>query len=70
METKEGGMRVSIDKGKCVCTGTCSLIAPDVFAIENYSELVVLDPEPDETLRDVVVDAAEQCPTGAIEIAD
>ncbi|MER7363955.1 ferredoxin [Nonomuraea wenchangensis] len=64
-------MRVSVDKDVCACTGTCALIAPEVFAIENHSELVVLDPEPvDDTLRDLVVDAAEQCPTGAIEITE
>ncbi|MGI5159264.1 ferredoxin [Microbispora sp. CA-102843] len=63
-------MKVSVDKDMCACTGTCALIAPEVFAIENHSELVVLDPEPADALRDLVVDAAEQCPTGAIEITE
>ncbi|MEV4381068.1 ferredoxin [Streptosporangium sp. NPDC049644] len=61
-------MRVSVDSDRCVCTGTCAFVAPQVFAIENHSELVVLRPEPDESLRDLVLDAEEQCPTGAIQV--
>lgn len=63
-------MKVSVDWDACVCTGTCALVAPDVFAIENHSQLVVLQPNPSESLRDVVIDAADQCPTGAITITD
>lgn len=62
-------MRVTVDASRCACTGTCTLVAPEVFEIQGIT-LVVLQDEPAESQRAAVLDAAEQCPTEAIHVVD
>ena len=67
-------MRVTVDGARCVGSGTCVAIAPDLFALDD-GRARVLDPgEPgartdrdDDRTADDVEEAVESCPVQAIE---
>ena len=61
-------MKVTVDYDKCVSSGSCTQVAPEVFEIRDDGFLYVLQEEPPEELREKVVEAEEFCPTGAITI--
>lgn len=61
-------MRVVVDMDKCQDHGQCAFAAPEVFQIDAAGKLVVLQEEPDESLRDNVEEAADVCPVQAITI--
>lgn len=53
-----------IDEAACAAHGDCAIVAPDVFVIEDVA-VVVGDGPPD-----LVLAAAEACPSAAIEVVD
>ena len=61
-------MKVKVNKDACIGCGACASICPDVFELndEGLSEAKV--EEVKEELQDEVRDAADSCPTGAIEV--
>jgi ferredoxin len=62
-----GRWRLSVDPHLCVCSGSCTAIAPHRFEMTDEGSrptAELLDPDDD------VVEAAETCPTGAITVAD
>ena len=61
-------IRVIVDRDVCQNHGQCVFAAPQVFELDEEGELVVLDDEPDESLRDAVEEAADVCPVQAITI--
>ena len=63
-------MRVKVNKDACIGCGACAAICDEVFEIndEGLSEAKV--EEVKEELQDEVRDAADSCPTGAIEIEE
>lgn len=68
-------MKAKVNKDLCIGCGACAAIVPDVFRIgdDGLAE-VITDNEVKETeiskdLIDEVKDAAEGCPTSAIEIS-
>ena len=61
-------IKVIVDRDVCQNHGQCVFAAPQVFELDEEGELVVLDDEPDESLRDAVEEAADVCPTQAITI--
>lgn len=61
-------MKVDVDLGMCVSSGSCANVCPEVFELGDDGYLHVLQPEPDEALRTSVDEAAELCPTGAISV--
>ena len=63
-------MKVVVDRTKCQDHGQCVIAAPEVFAMDDNSKLVLLQEEPPESLREVVEDAADVCPEQAIRIED
>lgn len=61
--------RVLIDLGRCQGYANCVIVAPDVFDVdEQTGTAVLLQDNPDESHRDAVQAAVEQCPTEAISI--
>lgn len=63
-------MRVRVNKDLCTACGVCEGLVPEVFSLENGPVAeVLLDPVPEE-LEDLVREAAENCPDGAIEIEE
>jgi ferredoxin len=63
-------MRVRVNKDLCSACGVCEGPVPAVCSLETEPYAVVpLDPVPEE-LEDLVREAAENCPEGAIEIVE
>ena len=59
---------VQVDRSLCASTGTCEMIAPDLFEISDDGDLIVLaDPVPDDQV-DAARKAARECPTRALKI--
>jgi ferredoxin len=62
-------MRVVVDPDKCADHGQCVFAAPEVFQLDENGKLVYRS-DPDESLRDLVEEAADVCPLQAITIED
>jgi ferredoxin len=56
--------QVEIDEGACAAHGDCVEIAPDVFILEDVARVIGNGPD------DLVLAAAEGCPSTAIRILD
>ncbi|MFD6064039.1 ferredoxin [Rhodococcus wratislaviensis] len=64
-------MQVEVDVPKCVASGQCVMLAPDVFDQRDEDGMVVLlDANPDESQRGVVEESATVCPAAAIRVSD
>ena len=73
-------MKVKVNKDACIGCGACAAICDEVFEIndEGLSEVKVEEENKEkeefvsvkEELQDEVRDAADSCPTGAIEVEE
>ena len=61
-------MRVVVHVDKCIGSGACEMLAPEVFEIGDDMKCRLLIDEPGHQLHDDVEMAAEACPTRAIDI--
>lgn len=62
-------MRVKVDMDVCEAHGECVLAAPEIFELGDDDEKVtVLDPEPEEDLREKAERAMKACPVDAITV--
>ncbi|MFT5219516.1 MAG: ferredoxin [Gammaproteobacteria bacterium] len=60
-------LKVSIDRKKCVGSGNCVYVAPEVFSQDDCDGIVILLIEhPIESLSSAVAEAQRQCPSMAI----
>ena len=59
---------ITIDYDRCVGTAMCKAFAKRTFALNEKGLAVVVDPGGDDVDR--IVNAAEQCPMGAIKVKD
>ncbi|MGI6259428.1 MAG: ferredoxin [Anaerolineaceae bacterium] len=63
-------MRVRVDEDLCIGCGVCEGIVPEVFRIEHlYAAEVMMDPIT-EDFEDLVRQATEGCPEGAITLEE
>lgn len=64
-------MRVKIEpRDDCVSDGICAEECPDVFTMDDDGLASVINGEPDESLREAVLTAAEECPVDIIIVED
>ncbi|WP_327675767.1 MULTISPECIES: ferredoxin [unclassified Streptomyces] len=64
-------MKVEVDVPKCVASGQCVLIAPDVFdQCDDDGMVVLLDESPAPELHDGVRESATVCPAAAIRVQE
>ncbi|WP_326613441.1 ferredoxin [Streptomyces scopuliridis] len=64
-------MKVEVDVPKCVASGQCVLIAPEVFDQRDEDGMVVLlDQAPGPELHTVVRESAMVCPAAAIHVVE
>ena len=58
------GCIAKVDELECAAHGDCALVAPGVFEVDDVARVVGDAP------RDVLIEAAEACPAGAITVLD
>lgn len=63
-------MKVKVDYDMCASTGGCMQVSPEVFEVRTDGYLYILQEQPDPALWEKVKQAAELCPTAAIELVD
>ena len=77
-EEGEGGIRVEVDGDKCLGFGSCVIVSPDVFRLDerpgkgvfqSRAKLDVLDQSGGKDFENLLI-AAQSCPTQAITIVD
>ncbi len=78
MEEREGGTKVEVDPDKCLGFGSCVIVSPDVFRLDerpghgvfrSRAKLDVLDEAGGKDYENLLI-AAQSCPTQAITIID
>ena len=61
-------LEIRVDRDRCAGITMCVQFAPGVFGLDDEGQSMVLDA--DGAAREVVVDAASQCPMEAITVVD
>lgn len=77
-EEREGGIKVEVDADKCLGFGSCVIVSPDVFRLDerpgqgvfqSRAKLDVLDEAGGKDYENLLI-ASQSCPTQAITIID
>lgn len=64
-------MKVAVEQDRCVASGQCVLLAPDVFdQRDEDGSVVLLQDNPPTELDDDVREAALVCPALAIQLVE
>ncbi|MER6502474.1 ferredoxin [Streptomyces sp. NPDC001455] len=63
-------MRVTTDYDRCVGSGQCALLSPEVFDQDDDGLVLVLQEKPVAALHGRVRRAADLCPSRSIQIHD
>ena len=63
-------MKVKVNRDACIGCGACAAICPYVFEIDDEGLSVAKTEEVEEDKKQEVQDAADSCPTGAIEVEE
>lgn len=63
-------MKVTVEAPLCIGSGSCEMLAPDIFAVGDDGIAAVLVDEVDATQEASARQAAAGCPTQAIIVAD
>lgn len=63
-------MKVKVNRDSCIGCGACAAICDDVFEIDDEGLSTVKKEEVDDDKKQEVQDAADSCPTGAIEVEE
>ncbi|CCY79804.1 tRNA (guanine-N(7)-)-methyltransferase [Mycoplasma sp. CAG:877] len=63
-------MKVKVNEDACIGCGACCAIADSIFEIGDNGLSEVKKEEVQEDEKQAVRDAAEACPTGAIEVEE
>ncbi|MFJ5262518.1 ferredoxin [Streptomyces sp. NPDC088387] len=61
-------MRVTTERDRCVGSGQCAMLSPDVFDQDDAGLVIVLREEPSEGDRAEVLQAADLCPSRSIQV--
>lgn len=60
--------KIKVDRDLCIGVGTCAVLAPKTFEVDDELKAVILDPKghDDET----IIEAAKSCPVFAVVLED
>ena len=61
-------MRVVLEMGKCIGSGNCDMLAPEVFEVRDDMVCHILVEEPGPDLAEDTELAVESCPTRALRL--
>jgi ferredoxin len=64
----ERKVTVRVDHGLCIGNAMCRAVAPKAFGADAEGQAVVADPEA-ESLENLI-EAVDNCPTGAVVVLD
>ena len=62
--------RVEVDRERCVGSGSCEMLAPEVFEVGDDGVVAVLRPLSGPDDRALAEDAVQACPTRALSLID
>jgi len=62
------GLRVIGDGDKCIASGQCGHLMPDVFDNDDDGIVVVTNPHPDPAFAEGIRHAVEICPAQALSL--
>lgn len=57
-------MKITIDRDLCIGAGTCTVVDPETFYLDDELRAVVKNPKGDS--KDTIIEAAKVCPVFAI----
>jgi ferredoxin len=63
-------MRVRVDRARCLGTGGCEAVAPEVFEVGEDGVVAVLGDEVGPAEEGAVRDAVDSCPTLALSLEE
>lgn len=63
-------MKAKVNKDICIGCGACQAIVPDVFELEDDGLAACKVEKIEESKKEDVLDAADSCPTSAIEVEE
>ncbi|MFE2046289.1 ferredoxin [Streptomyces sp. NPDC059477] len=61
-------MRVSAERDRCVGSGQCAMLSPEVFDQDDDGLVLILQEEPPEELREEVLQATDLCPARSLHV--
>lgn len=61
-------MRPDVDRDKCIVTGTCEVVAPGVFVLDDDGDVQLLVEEVEGELLEQAQEAARSCPARALSV--
>jgi ferredoxin len=61
-------VRITVDRARCIGSGSCVVYAPATFTQDEQAKAVVLDPRGDDI--ETVRIAVEACPTSALALVE
>jgi ferredoxin len=62
--------RIEVDRERCVGSGTCEMLAADLFEVADDGMVAVLRPDLDRDDVGAAEDAVQACPTQALSLVD
>lgn len=62
-------MMVEVLRDRCIASGNCADLSPEVFGQDDEGFVVLLRDDVDDPLAPSVTEAADTCPVAAIMIA-
>ncbi len=68
MTRQDREMRVEVDLDKCESNALCMGYAPEVFEVDDDDNLIILNENPSEDLREKVLLSVRMCPKQAISV--
>ena len=70
MDRKLAGVTVRIDRERCIGSGNCVKVAPEVFELDDGNIVVFRSDAPDDVDRQRVTEACDVCPVDALIVYD
>jgi ferredoxin len=62
--------RVQVDAERCVGSGSCEALAPDMFEVGDDGIVEIVQPLDGAAARALAADAVQVCPTRALSLVD
>ncbi len=69
-DKKISGLTVRIIRERCIGTGSCTHVAPEVFVLDSTQTVEFTSDSPPDIDRERLIDACDVCPVDALDIFD